>query len=189
MMNLGRSGQEGFVERFGREDVLRRLDIAVRSQPSHRAARAPHLRLHGRPPFTRRVAPLPQVNSILTGSFLRGEFSDAFPRACDFRYEPGQQYRAHNDFFDPKRYGDAFGLKDQGQRVATCITYLNTVPRGGGTRFPVINATVPALKGRSVMFRSVTESGQLDLASSHAGMPVLEGVKYAVVQWLREKPF
>lgn len=46
------------------------------------------------------------------------------------RYEPGQYYRHHTDFFD-------FDMPqmEHGQRIATGIAFLTTVPDGGGGAF------------------------------------------------------
>jgi prolyl 4-hydroxylase len=47
------------------------------------------------------------------------------------RYEGGQYYRPHHDFF-----ADEFNKKRGGQRVCTVLMYLTTPEEGGETVFP-----------------------------------------------------
>jgi prolyl 4-hydroxylase len=49
------------------------------------------------------------------------------------RYEPGQYYKAHHDYF-----ADEFNLKRGGQRVATMLMYLSDGVEGGETFFPSV---------------------------------------------------
>jgi prolyl 4-hydroxylase len=48
------------------------------------------------------------------------------------RYQKGQKYEAHWDYFDDKTEG---GMPD-GQRYATLLTFLSSVEEGGETCFP-----------------------------------------------------
>ena len=50
------------------------------------------------------------------------------------RYQPGQRYDVHPDFFDPF---DGASLANGGQRLLSCLVYLSTVPPqlGGATYF------------------------------------------------------
>lgn len=51
-------------------------------------------------------------------------------------YHPGGEYQPHFDYFNPGRSGEARQLEVGGQRVATLVIYLNSVPAGGATGFP-----------------------------------------------------
>lgn len=41
----------------------------------------------------------------------------------------------------------------------TALVYLSTVEEGGGTSFPALNLTVPAVKGRVAIFTGLTAEG------------------------------
>ena len=51
------------------------------------------------------------------------------------RYEVGQEFKAHTDYFEPTGIDFAEHCTLSGQRTWTMMAYLNTVPAGGGTRF------------------------------------------------------
>ena len=104
------------------------------------------------------------------------------------RYAPGEYYRPHVDYFNPKLEVSRELMQDGGQRTASAITYL-TVPRvGGGTSFPRLDITVPPVAGGTLWFRNCLNNGQIDERSLHAGDTVVEGEKWVVTKWFREKP-
>lgn len=105
------------------------------------------------------------------------------------QYEPGQEYRAHFDWFNPKNPGSASHLKRGGQRVGTLVVYLQTPDAGGGTRFPKSGIEVMPNRGGAVFFTDLTVSGQPDENTLHAGTPVQQGTKIVLTYWQREGPF
>ena len=114
-------------------------------------------------------------------------------------YKPSEYYRAHFDGWkmpeDPKdrneeeriikaRYMDGQG----GQRLCTCLVYLNNVERGGGTQFVNLGRVVEPEAGKLLCFWNVFEgTNELHPDSLHAGLPVEEGEKWAFNLWFREK--
>ncbi|HEY9133783.1 MAG TPA: 2OG-Fe(II) oxygenase [Dyella sp.] len=100
-------------------------------------------------------------------------------------YLPGQEYEAHQDWFDPSQPGFTAITAKGGQRVASVVMYLNTPEEGGGTGFPAIGMVVTARQGSAVYF--AYETGEQ--ASLHAGLPVSKGEKWIATKWLRERPF
>ena len=104
------------------------------------------------------------------------------------RYEVGQEYREHQDFWHPGTdYYDG-QMARGGQRAWTVMVYLNAVADGGGTRFPRLGIDVLPATGKLLAWRN-TLDGELNYDSMHAGLPVREGVKWVAVTWVREARF
>jgi prolyl 4-hydroxylase len=103
------------------------------------------------------------------------------------RYEIGQEYKPHHDYFDPTRPGYDRVDGGAGQRIATFLLYLNTPEKGGGTSFPESKVLVEAQKGSGLLFRYPTTNKESK--SLHGGAPVQAGVKWVATKWLREKPY
>lgn len=101
-------------------------------------------------------------------------------------YQLQQEYKPHQDFFDPADQGTPRSLGFAGQRVATLLMYLNTPAKGGGTFFPEAGGLeIHAKEGRAVFFSYASPT---PLAKTmHGGMPVIEGEKWAATKWLRRK--
>ena len=104
-------------------------------------------------------------------------------------YGPGGEYKAHQDFFEPKDPGSAVLTRVGGQRIGTVVMYLNDVPEGGETAFPDIGFSAKPIKGSAVYFEYQNADGQLDYRCLHAGMPVIRGDKWIMTKWLRERPY
>lgn len=103
------------------------------------------------------------------------------------RYEIGQQYITHKDWFDPNYVSSAHHLNYAGQRVGTIITYLSDVESGGATLFPQLGLKIRPKKGSALFFANVTDTGTPDYATHHAGLPVLSGTKFIATKWLRAR--
>lgn len=102
------------------------------------------------------------------------------------RYEPGQQYKAHFDWFDSAKPGSEKHLNNGGQRLGTTVVYLATAEQGGGTRFPEAGVEVLPHVGGAVFFRDVSPFGEPDPMSLHSGCPVISGTKIVATYWQRE---
>ena len=111
------------------------------------------------------------------------------------RYRPGQEYAAHPDFFDPRDHAE---LANGGQRVATCLVYLTSVPSscGGATSFPNASLRVQPVAGRAIIWRNVRPGGSVDPLSVHAGNLVRRErgrravhEKWVLSKWMRQRPF
>lgn len=103
------------------------------------------------------------------------------------RYEPGQEYVAHHDWFDPNSPGASTVIGNSGNRVGTIILYLNDVEEGGSTNFPETGLHVMPKKGSAVFFSYDCPSPESK--TLHAGSPVVKGVKWIATKWLRESTF
>lgn len=100
------------------------------------------------------------------------------------RYEVGQEYKPHNDYFAVDKPGSASHLKHGGQRVSTFLVYLNTPELGGATCFPDVQVEIAARQGRALVFSY--DKPDSSSKTLHAGMPVLKGEKWVLTKWFRE---
>ena len=109
---------------------------------------------------------------------------------CIIKYLPGEEYKAHYDYFVNSPHEDQLDEKYEksGDRIFSVIFYLNDAYLGGTTDFPKINLKVHPKPGRALVFRNYVD-GKPNALSLHAGRPVEEGVKYIVTKWVREKDF
>jgi prolyl 4-hydroxylase len=104
-------------------------------------------------------------------------------------YEIGGEYKQHYDFFHKgEDYYDSL-MSRGGQRVFSCLFYLNEDFLGGETLFPNKRIAVTPKTGRLLIWKNVLDNGQVDYESLHAGLPVVEGVKKIIVIWVRENKF
>lgn len=102
-------------------------------------------------------------------------------------YGPGAEYKPHYDYFDPDGPGAEAALRHGGQRVATLVTYLNTPLRGGATTFPDAGLEFAAVQGNAVFFSY--DRAHPVTRTLHAGAPVIEGEKWVLTRWFRERRF
>jgi prolyl 4-hydroxylase len=142
-----------------------------------------------------------QVRTSSGAAFPRGE--NAFIEMLDMRaakllnwpvergesyqvmkYEVGQEYKPHFDFFMPRT--DPKLIVNGGQRVSSLIIYLNTPKRGGGTLFPEIGLEITPSAGSAVFFSYPNTFFARN--TLHAGLPVIEGEKWIATKWMREGP-
>jgi prolyl 4-hydroxylase len=102
-------------------------------------------------------------------------------------YGVGAEYQPHYDYFSPEDAGTPTLLLHGGQRVATLITYLNTVDAGGATVFPDIGLEVAAIRGHAVFF--AYDRPQPVSRTLHGGTPVTAGEKWIATRWMRESVY
>jgi prolyl 4-hydroxylase len=105
------------------------------------------------------------------------------------RYEPGQEYVPHFDFFDPDQTGLAAQIGKAGQRVATVLIYLQAPASGGATVFPHAELSIAPQAGAALVFWNVTPDGNVDALSLHGSAPVEAGEKWIATKWIRERPW
>lgn len=103
------------------------------------------------------------------------------------RYQVGQQYLPHCDWIDPEREATRADLERWGQRVATCVVYLNDAFEGGTTAFPRINLEFRGGVGDAFIWDNVLATGEVDPLTLHAGRPPTQGMKYLLSKWMRDK--
>lgn len=103
------------------------------------------------------------------------------------RYQPGQQYHLHCDYFPGQgHYWPAMRVSG-GQRCWTAMAYLCDVEEGGETHFPRLGVTIPPRAGTLLMWNDMTADGSPNYDTLHAALPVVKGAKYVVTRWYRER--
>ncbi|MEM9014712.1 MAG: 2OG-Fe(II) oxygenase [Pseudomonadota bacterium] len=100
------------------------------------------------------------------------------------RYKPLEEYKPHFDWLPENE-----DRSRSGQRVATALLYLNNDYDGGETQFTSAGISVQGDRGDVLVFRNVTDNGEPDLASKHAGLPVTRGEKWLASKWLRARQY
>ena len=103
------------------------------------------------------------------------------------KYSPGQEFKAHTDYFEPGSDEYKQFCSTLGQRTWTFMVYLNEGCEGGATRFRKIDKQFIPQKGRAVIWNSVLPSGDPNPVSIHHGMKVRAGEKYVITKWFRDK--
>jgi prolyl 4-hydroxylase len=105
------------------------------------------------------------------------------------RYQETQEYAPHYDAWDAETERGKRCMERGGQRLITCLLYLNDVGQGGGTCFPNLDMEVRALRGRMLLFHNCPPGSSTKHPDSlHGGLPVIQGEKWACNVWFREKP-
>ncbi|KAK9992419.1 hypothetical protein SO802_027404 [Lithocarpus litseifolius] len=121
------------------------------------------------------------------------------------RYETGQKYDPHYDYF-----ADKVNIARGGHRIATVLMYLTDVAKGGETVFPEAEEAprrkaseangdlsecakkgiaVKPRRGDALLFFSLHPTAIPDTNSLHAGCPVIEGEKWSATKWIHVDSF
>lgn len=105
-------------------------------------------------------------------------------------YGAGQEYKPHYDAWVAGTETGDRCLARGGQRLVTCLFYLNGLEGGGGTFFPRLDMEVMPKAGRMVLFHNcfpgTTERHD---GSLHGGMPPEDGIKWACNLWFRARAY
>jgi prolyl 4-hydroxylase len=102
-------------------------------------------------------------------------------------YAVGERFTPHYDFLDPDLEGPARDIALRGQRVATCLVYLNEDLEGGETDFPELGLRHRGGRGDALMFRNLDVEGRPDRRTLHAGLPPTAGEKWLLSQWVHDR--
>lgn len=100
-------------------------------------------------------------------------------------YAVGQTFDWHVDWLDPALPGYAADLAARGQRIATCLVFLNDDFEGGETAFEAGGLKHRGRKGDALMWANTLPDGSIDRRTRHAGLPPTSGEKWVLSQWLR----
>lgn len=103
------------------------------------------------------------------------------------RYEPGQEFKAHTDYFEPTGVDYQAHTSVSGQRTWTAMAYLNTVEAGGATRFPHLDKIHRPEQGKLLVWCNLDINGNPNPWTLHHAMKVRKGRKYVITKWYRER--
>jgi prolyl 4-hydroxylase len=103
------------------------------------------------------------------------------------RYDIGQQFKSHTDYFEPRTEEYRKFASVQGNRTWTFMVYLNNTIQGGGTHFVNLDKTFYPKKGMAVIWNNLYPDGTPNPDTLHWGLPVEQGVKVIITKWFREK--
>ncbi|MEO0608690.1 MAG: 2OG-Fe(II) oxygenase, partial [Pseudomonadota bacterium] len=103
------------------------------------------------------------------------------------KYEIGQEFKAHTDYYEPGAEEYDQHCKILGQRTWTFMIYLNTVEAGGATRFRKLEKQFRPMQGQAVIWNSLTPEGDPNPWTLHHGLKVREGEKYVITKWFHDK--
>ena len=105
------------------------------------------------------------------------------------RYDVGQEFKPHTDYFAPDGTDYATYCSVAGQRTWTFMIYLNAVEAGGATRFKALSKTFQPEPGKLLAWNNRRPDGRVNPNTLHHGMKVRKGVKYVITKWYRERPW
>jgi prolyl 4-hydroxylase len=112
---------------------------------------------------------------------------DALEPAEVLHYSVGETYKPHVDFFHPSVPNFAEEMRQKGQRIKTCLVYLNDEFDGGETEFSRIGVKFRGRTGEALVFDNVLPNGTGDMNTVHTGRPPTRGEKWLLSQWIRSK--
>ncbi len=103
------------------------------------------------------------------------------------RYDVGQEFKTHTDYFEPgtSEFNDFAAIR--GQRTWTFMVYLNDTIKGGETYFSHIDKTFSPKMGQAVIWNNLLPDGSPNTSTSHCSQPVMEGHKFIITKWFRDK--
>ena len=125
--------------------------------------------------ITKRIDTLMGIESS-RGELLQGQ-----------RYDPGQEYKVHCDYFPPRVHYWPQIKATGGQRVWTTMIYLCDVEEGGETHFARLGLKVPPRRGTLLIWNNMLADGSPNGETLHAALPVIKGRKYVMTRWYRER--
>ena len=102
------------------------------------------------------------------------------------RYDQGEFFKAHTDFFSPI-FADVFERHTAvgGQRTWTVMIYLNDVQEGGQTIFHRLGKCYQPKAGLALAWNNLYVDGRLNRDTLHESLPVLGGTKWVITKWFR----
>ena len=101
------------------------------------------------------------------------------------KYDIGGKYDAHFDYFDSTHDPHGAHIDFSGNRTHSFLIYLNENFKGGETYFDIVDIKINPKMGMGLMWNNIIDDYLLE-ESSHAGLPIIEGVKWILIIWVRQ---
>jgi len=102
-------------------------------------------------------------------------------------YDEGEEITDHFDFVDPNLPTYAEEIAERGQRVVTFLVYLNDDYGSGETAFPRLGISHKGRLGEGLFFVNALADGSADVRTLHAGRSPVNGEKWIVSQFVRDR--
>ena len=150
----------------------------TRGSNDYRTSRTCHLR-HNHPVLSRR---LDQRFADLLGVDPR--FSEPIQGQ---RYDPGEYFKQHTDWFSPGTKEFDHNTRNGGQRTWTVMVYLNAVESGGETWFQHLDQSFTPRPGLGLAWNNLQADGTPNRNTLHEAIPVAVGSKWVITKWFRER--
>jgi prolyl 4-hydroxylase len=157
---------------------LRRSTVTLVSEPGYRSSRTSDLGLLDAPVVARVDLQIARMLGI------RLAYSEVIQGQ---RYDVGEEFREHTDYFEPGTPEHREHAGARGNRTWTFMVYLNDVAAGGATRFLALDHDFVPVKGNAVVWNNLWPDGTVNPNTLHAGMPVTTGHKVIITKWFRER--
>ncbi|UTA47118.1 2OG-Fe(II) oxygenase [Simiduia sp. 21SJ11W-1] len=103
------------------------------------------------------------------------------------KYQVGEEFKAHTDYFQPATPEYAKFAGARGQRSWTFMIYLNNTPAGGATHFTRLERSFYPRQGSALIWNNLQPTGAPNPLTEHHGMPVVEGTKSIITKWFRDR--
>ena len=103
------------------------------------------------------------------------------------RYDPGEYFKEHTDWFSPGTKEFTTHTTSGGQRTWTLMVYLNAVERGGETCFKRLGRCFTPVPGLALAWNNLQADGMPNPFTLHEAMPVEAGHKWVITKWFRER--
>ena len=101
------------------------------------------------------------------------------------RYDPGEYFKEHTDWFAPGTEEFATHTSAGGQRTWTVMIYLNSVTLGGQTCFKRLGRCFTPVQGLALAWNNLMADGTPNPFTLHEAMPVEQGSKWVITKWFR----
>ena len=101
------------------------------------------------------------------------------------KYEVGEYYKEHYDFFSPFNHEFKTYCEWMGQRTWTTMIYLNDVEEGGETYFKYLNLKIKPRKGLLIAWNNLYINGFPNYKTMHEALPPKKESKYIITKWWR----